>query len=67
MNDELTDEDLKALEQAEEAYRLRAERPESGKSPISNQDKYDFPIGIDKGKEHHPDRNSDPSDSETRD
>jgi len=43
---ELTDEQLKILAQLEQKQAERDAIPESQKIPISNPDKYTFPIGI---------------------
>lgn len=44
---DLTKEDLEALERAEKFIAERAKIPLSQRHPITNPDKYNFPIGMD--------------------
>lgn len=48
---ELSEEDLKVLEELREAKRRRDAIPQSGRFPISHPDKYSYPPGLnDEGK-----------------
>lgn len=47
IKENLTKEEFEAIERAEQFIRERAKIPVSSRHPITNPDKYNFPIGMD--------------------